>query len=419
MYFLRSASLFVFLVFFSYLFPAMAVDIVVLGTLAGGTYTYAQGISGDGKVVVGYGDSSEGTRAFRYSASDGMVNLGVINGSNYSAATATSFNGNVVVGDFDTSINSLKFSHAFRWVNGVGMQDIGTLGGNFSYAHGVSADGNVVVGYSGISTNYHAYRWVDGIGMQDLGTLGGNNSRASAVSADGSIVVGYNESTIGYSRAFRWVDGIGMQDIGTLGGNNSRAWAVSGDGSIVVGYSDLTSGYSHAYRWVDGIGMQDINPFNSNYSSATGISADGKVIVGNYDSGSFLWDETNNISVSVWNRLQAQGANLTGWQSNGTDLYVSLLGGNINNLTMTGQGMYNGNWTSFLITNFNATVAPEPSTLILTGIASLAIGAYSILKRKNINSSLENLTVYASNVNEVFGNATIANRTSLGNGCIL
>jgi probable HAF family extracellular repeat protein len=53
------------------------------------------------------------------------------------------------------------------------MQDLGTLGGSYSWAYGVSADGAVVVGRAYNAVGYRAFRWTAAGGMQDLGTLGG------------------------------------------------------------------------------------------------------------------------------------------------------------------------------------------------------------------------------------------------------
>jgi probable HAF family extracellular repeat protein len=135
--------------------------------------------------------------------------------------------------------------------------------------------------------NWRAFRWtVDG-GMQDLGTLGGDRSWAWGVSADGSVVVGVAYNAAGWPRAFRWtVDG-GMQDLGTLGGYESYAYGVSADGAVVVGGAENADGDWVAFRWtVDG-GMQDLNTAyaclltdGSELRSAYAISPDGRYIVG-------------------------------------------------------------------------------------------------------------------------------------------
>ena len=76
-------------------------------------------------------------------------------------------------------MTSAGFLHAFLWDRGQ-MTDLGTLGGESSYATAIN-DGGVVVGFSQIahSRNSHAFIWRKGSGMKDLGTLGGDQSFAA------------------------------------------------------------------------------------------------------------------------------------------------------------------------------------------------------------------------------------------------
>jgi probable HAF family extracellular repeat protein len=124
--------------------------------------------------------------------------------------------------------------------------------------------------------------------MQDLGTLGGDESWALGVSADGSVVVGGALNAAGYRRAFRWTEASGMQDLGTLpGGYGSLAWGVSADGSVVVGYARDSAWQPRAFRWTAASGMEDLNityahllTNGSVLLEARAISPDGRYIVG-------------------------------------------------------------------------------------------------------------------------------------------
>jgi probable HAF family extracellular repeat protein len=140
------------------------------------------------------------------------------------------------------------------------MQDLGTLGGDTSYAYGVSADGSVVVGWAqNASYQYRAFRWTAQTGMQDLGTLGSDTSYAYGVSADGSVVVGVVQNWGSYgsgeSRAFRWTAETGMQDLNELyaallqnGSFLMDAYAISPDGRYIVGSGfNMATGQWEAY----------------------------------------------------------------------------------------------------------------------------------------------------------------------------
>ena len=65
---------------------------------------------------------------------------------------------------------------------------------------------NVVVGRSPNNAGEsRGFRWTQGGGMVDLGTLEEVScSTAYGVSADGSAVVGYSLNNAGTERAFRW-----------------------------------------------------------------------------------------------------------------------------------------------------------------------------------------------------------------------
>jgi probable HAF family extracellular repeat protein len=75
-------------------------------------------------------------------------------------------------------------------------------------------DADQVAGYASDGTNFHPFRWTPGVGMVDLGTLGGSNSYAYAINNSGSIV-GYSQIAGGGARAFLYQDGT-MYDLNTL-----------------------------------------------------------------------------------------------------------------------------------------------------------------------------------------------------------
>jgi probable HAF family extracellular repeat protein len=220
--------------------PSLAQRLTWLGTLPGGGWSWAYGVSADGSVVVGWAENAAGYR------------------------------------------------RAFRWTAARGMQDLGTLGGGESEAWGVSADGSVVVGSAqNAAGDRRAFRWTPAGGMQDLGTLGGGESEAHGVSADGSVVVGSAQNAAGKWRAFRWTAARGMQNLGTLGGSESEAWGVSADGSVVVGRADNAAGLPCAFLWTAASGMEDLNityahllTDGSMFGAALAMSPDGRYIAG-------------------------------------------------------------------------------------------------------------------------------------------
>jgi probable HAF family extracellular repeat protein len=181
--------------------------------------------------------------------------------------------------------------HAFLWESGR-MTDLGTLGGNNSWAVGINNQGQVV-GYSenegccGILPDFDSYHfdtraflWEDGE-MVDLGALSSGQSWAMGMNDRGQVI-GVSPDSAGDYRAVLWEDGemhdlsedacdqIGLAineqaavvgqylcqsgqrtDLGTLGDEEVLAKAINEKGQI-VGEAFTATGERHAFLWQNG-----------------------------------------------------------------------------------------------------------------------------------------------------------------------
>lgn len=230
------------------------------------------GMSADGQRVVGWGYDALGARTQGWLWENGiMIGLGSLAPdpfNEFSSANGISGDGDVVVG----STNSPDGMQAFRWENGM-MSALGVLIPTDpieglvlqSAAADASYDGNVIVGASR-AINYkdydrvEAFRWSDGV-MTGLGDLPGGAfaSYASVISSDGSIIFG-NGTTDDGERPFIWDAVHGMRDLrevleGDLG-LSLGDWVlnnvgdISQDGSVIVGGGVNPEGNYEAYRIV-------------------------------------------------------------------------------------------------------------------------------------------------------------------------
>ncbi len=169
--------------------------------------------------------------------------------------------------------------HAALWAGGT-LSDLGTLGGDLSFAYGLNDNGQVcgcayvVPGH----TLRHAFLWQQGAAgtgtMKDLGTLGGNNSTALAIN-NSTEIAGFSYIPGGDYHAFSWQSGV-MKDLGTLGGQYSTARCLNASGQI-AGSSLTSNGEQHAFLFSKG-NLQDLYPLSSTYSDALSINAAGQVV---------------------------------------------------------------------------------------------------------------------------------------------
>jgi uncharacterized membrane protein len=216
----------------------------------------ARDVSADGSVAVGTASTATGNVAARWDA-DGFLELGFIGptANQRSDGYGVSGDGRVVVG-YSTGPggSGSTVGRGFRWTAETGMQALPSLYEGADEALGVSRDGKVAVGRSGIpGGGYEATRWDNG-NVTGLGHLpdsicefsnGGSAPRtiAFAASGDGSVVVGADLcSGLPAGHAVIWDKG-GINSLPALGESSlgNRAFAVSQDGSIIVGRSGDTA----------------------------------------------------------------------------------------------------------------------------------------------------------------------------------
>jgi len=238
-------------------------------------------------------------------------------GSNNSFAFWASDNG-LVAGESYNGIDPLTGSaaqEAILWGKDGSLTDLGTLGGNQSYASAVNNRGQVAGAalntipdpytsdfFIAGATQVRAFRWTKSQGMQDLGTLGGTDSAAVFMNERGQIA-GWsftnstpnpvvddcgNGGNVPTEDPFLWTDGQ-MIDLGTLGGTCGQAFYLNNRGQVVgASYlaGDLTK---HPFLWSRSEGMKDLGTLGGTFGYPDYINDAGDVVgIANTKADQFL-----------------------------------------------------------------------------------------------------------------------------------
>jgi probable HAF family extracellular repeat protein len=198
------------------------------------------------------------------------------------------------------------------------MIDLGTLGGNQSYAHAIN-NLHQVVGWAldtvasseqiwsdypfPFGTQQRAVLWENG-SIRDLGSLGGPCAWALGIN-DAGQVIGQSFTEVAteapkqfgewhWTRpvaGFIWQDGT-MVDLGNLGGTWVLPLRINERGQV-IGFASPTGDSSfHPFLWDQGV-IQDLGTLGGNTGSANDINDAGEVVGGAVPSGggfhAFLW----------------------------------------------------------------------------------------------------------------------------------
>ena len=198
-----------------------------------------------------------------------------------------------VAGYSDVSIDPYRY-HAFRTAPNSPIDpatdDLGTLGGENSYAGNINTIGQVVGFASTPDAQTHAFRTPPNKAINpitdDLGTLGGTWSQALGVNDIGQVVGASNIGQTAIYRAFRTAANSPIDsrtdDLGTLGGTYSTAWRINQFGQV-VGYAAIAGDTAvHAFRTAPNSPINpatdDLGTLGGSYSEAVDVNAFGQVV---------------------------------------------------------------------------------------------------------------------------------------------
>lgn len=194
-------------------------------------------------------------------------------------ANAINAVGDLTGGMTVTTPSGIPATHAWRYSDANGLEDLGTIGGDVAAGAAINRYGQVV-GSSRLAffdTTFHAFVATPGQGMRDLGTLGGGSSSASSINDTGDVA-GYAQAADGLYHLFVYTPATGMQDLGAPSAPSFLA-RINEAGQI-AGSTSVPNFHTHAIRYTPGVGIVDLHPFSVGSSSSRGINDHGDVVGG-------------------------------------------------------------------------------------------------------------------------------------------
>lgn len=269
------------------------------------THTYATAVSADGQVIAGFSIQQQGIRAFRWTASTGVVLLDAATPDPNEQGTpfALSADGAVVVGFRAIA----GFPVGVAWDSAGAVTELGTLGLdpdsnlNYSSVNACTPAADVLVGITSSPQGQEAFRWTKQDGLVGLGGLSDTppfRSDAFGVGSDGNTIVGDSLNSENKTRLFRWDSILGMQALSSGGFDELSVNDASPDARAMTGGARTGPDQAASpFVWHESTGVTPI-PMPSGAATAFGfaVNNDGHRVTGRYEpadtppgTSGFIW----------------------------------------------------------------------------------------------------------------------------------
>lgn len=307
---------------------------VGIGALPGGSTSAAQGMSADGKIVVGFGTTANGPEPFRWTAATGIIeSLNSVHGSSFLGYAKNASTNGVIVGSLQDHPAAGDTS-AFYWTEEEGFV-VSTDRNDGAMA--VSDDGQIVVGLRGF--------WNDSLEFAPTlwPTPSGEFGQAFCVSANGQVAGGLYWKPGVALLPVLWDLSTGTPTVIEIMGVVANAttnvvYAISDDGSVVAGNITYDGEETQGFRWTSETGMVLLTLPGGELPSSQGIypsgmNGDGTVIIG----GGMYWSpSTDLIPMREFLVSQGLGPQLANWRD------VAATGVSKDGRIFSGTGVHRG-----------------------------------------------------------------------------
>lgn len=336
-------------------------------------------ISSNGNVVAGF--TNNGGKAFRWTASTGLVDVAPSNVDTNSGHLGMSADGNTIVGRWG-------YQNAFIWNSSTGFNQLDpgfVPSTNLSMdAWDISDDGRIVAGsftndpFKGAMPMIYTV----GTGMQILGNIGGSgNGYSSKISGDGNVTFVQENNSGSYIGPVKWTNGTNAVKIQPPGFNFGVVRSTSFDGSVYGGEGFAGGSSNSGWYWSNNSGYVTL----AQGVLVTAISPDGRFIAlqGGDPRGARILDlMTGNMPtlVDLYTQQSGQAPPFAGLTGAGFESVTKITGNSITGYHL-GTGSTGNNPYSLLIKGLQ--LAPEPSTYMLSVLSVLTFIAISYRKKRD------------------------------------